>query len=154
MFYSKAIHVKKLGLLCCKIRFRKMSSCMKQNDPQSVAKLLMNCNYIEVSSVNCISGIWCLFMNTDEGSAKLHVQVRWLLLIKNTSWCCILLIWNMIMNCICNSFVINDIVTLDCSKKARTTLSQTWTINSPKGKHIHRCSREIYTVYYAYVPDC
>lgn len=47
-----------------------MSSCMKQNDQQTVAKLLMHCNYIEISSVNCLSGIRCLFINTEEGSAK------------------------------------------------------------------------------------
>lgn len=44
---------------------------MKKYDPQSFAKLLMHCNYIEIRRVNCISGIRCLFVNIDEGSAKL-----------------------------------------------------------------------------------
>lgn len=66
----KAIHVIKHKLFFCKIKLRKMSSCMKQYELLSIAELLMHCLYIKISIINCLSGIWCLLMNTDEGSAK------------------------------------------------------------------------------------
>lgn len=64
------IHVKPLSYRLCYRLLKYHLYKLVDNICHSDKKLVMHCNYLEISSVNCLSGIRCLFINTEEGSAK------------------------------------------------------------------------------------